>query len=127
MANFDYRKERGELEETQFDLCPPSCGDEEGADEVIRARGEDRERREREREGISGMAGDPQCARVLRPFRQAPAQQGGRDNHAAPDSTRRDGGMERDEETQRGGLGRDKERGGERWRTRQGEEEMGPR
>lgn len=34
-----------------------------------------------EREGISGMAGDPQCVRVLGPFRQAPAQQGSRDNH----------------------------------------------
>lgn len=59
-----------------------------------------------ERVGISGMAGDPQCVRVLGPFRQAPAQQGGRDNHAAPDSTQRDGGMEGDEETQRGGLRR---------------------
>lgn len=51
------------------------------------------------------MAGDPQCVRVLGPFRQAPAQQGGRDNHAAPDSMLRDGGMDRDEETQRGGWG----------------------
>ena len=40
------------------------------------------------------MAGDPQCVRVLGPFRQAPAQQGGRDNHTAPDSMHRDGGME---------------------------------
>lgn len=40
------------------------------------------------------MAGDPQCARVLRPFRQAPTQRGGRDNHAAPDSTHGDGGMD---------------------------------
>lgn len=51
------------------------------------------------------MAGDPQCVRVLGPFRQAPAQQGSRDNHAAPDSMHRDGGMEGDEEAQRGGLG----------------------
>ena len=94
---------------------------------MIRARGEDRVRRERDREGISGMAGDPQCVRVLRPFRQAPAQQGGRHNHAAADSTCRDGGMDRDEETLRGGLGRHKEHGGEGWRTRQGEEGMGPR
>lgn len=42
------------------------------------------------------MVGDPQCARVLGPFRQAPAQQGGRDNHAAPDPMHRDGGMRRD-------------------------------
>lgn len=40
------------------------------------------------------MAGDPQCARVLRPFRQAPTQRGGRDNHAAPDPTHGDGGMD---------------------------------
>lgn len=52
------------------------------------------------------MAGDPQCVRVLGPFRQAPAQQGGRDNHPAPDSMHRDGGMEGDEETQKGGLRR---------------------
>lgn len=52
------------------------------------------------------MAGDPQCVRVLGPFRQAPAQQGGRDNHTAPDSMHRDGGMEGDEETQKGGLRR---------------------
>lgn len=64
----------------------------------------ERKRQGEEREGISGMAGDPQCVRVLGPFRQAPAQQGGRDNHAAPDSMHRDGGMDRDEETQRGGL-----------------------
>lgn len=50
------------------------------------------------------MAGAPQCVRVLGPFRQAPAQQGGRDNHTAPESMHRDGGMEGDEETRRRGL-----------------------
>ncbi|KAK5853166.1 hypothetical protein PBY51_006980 [Eleginops maclovinus] len=68
--------------------------------------GKRRERRAEEREGISGMAGAPQCVRVLGPFRQAPAQQGSRDNHAAPDPMHRDGGMEGDEETQRGALRR---------------------
>lgn len=73
------------------------------------------------------MAGDPQCVRVLGPFRQAPAQQGGRDNHAAPDSMLRDGGMDRDEgRMERGGGCWDKEHSWERWRTRQGEEETGP-
>lgn len=50
------------------------------------------------------MAGAPRCVRVLGPFRQAPAQQGSGDNHAAPDSMCRDGGMARDEETRRGAL-----------------------
>lgn len=63
----------------------------------------ERRRQGEEKEGISGTTGDPQCVRVLGPFRQAPAQRGGRDNHAAPDSMHRDGGMDRDEETQRGG------------------------
>lgn len=62
-----------------------------------------RRREEGEGAGISGMAGDPQCVRVPRPFRQAPTQRGGRDNHAAPDSTHRDGGMHGGEGTQRGG------------------------
>lgn len=60
------------------------------------------------------MAGDPQCVRVLGPFRQAPAQQGGRDNHPAPDSMHRDGGMEGDEETQKGGLRRRRGAGGDK-------------
>lgn len=72
----------------------------EGPDELIRVRG--KRQGGEEREGISGMAGDPRCVRVLGPFRQAPTQRGGRDNHAAPDSTHGDGGMDRDEETQRG-------------------------
>lgn len=70
------------------------------------------EGRGKERRGISGMAGAPQCVRVLGPFRQAPAQQGSRDNHAAPDSAHRDGGMEGDEEAQRGRM---KDVGGSWW------------
>lgn len=89
MCNFDCKERQREAKGTPFDLFLPSRGDEEGPDELIGG-----ETRREEREGISGMAGDPQCVRVLGPFRQAPAQQGGRDNHAAPDSVHRDGGME---------------------------------
>lgn len=58
------------------------------------------------------MAGDPQCARVPRPFRQAPTQQGGRDNHAAPDSTHGDGGIHGGEGTQREGASVGEKEGG---------------
>lgn len=62
------------------------------------------------------MVGAPQCVRVLGPFRQAPAQQGSRDNHAAPDSTHRDGRMRGD----RGEFGLMVVRGCERQRHREG-------
>lgn len=42
------------------------------------------------------------CEGVLGPFRQAPAQQGGRDNHAAPDPVQRDGGMAEMRRTEEG-------------------------
>lgn len=43
---------------------------------------------------------------VLGPFRQAPAQQGGRDNHAAPDPVQRDGGMAEMRQTEEGWVGK---------------------
>jgi len=55
-----------------------------------REEGEDRGERERERASLAWLAA-PRCVRVPGPFRQAPAQQGSRDNQAAPDPMHRDG------------------------------------
>lgn len=62
ISNFDSREQK--KNQNIFDLFLLSQRDEEGPDEPIRVRGgEGRRHREERREGISGMAGDPQCVR----------------------------------------------------------------